>query len=474
MPAVTGRASHPVLFAALFWLVGCTQQDAQQDDEAAVQAASSGPGAGILLIEGARVFDGERDLGIVSMLIRDGRIEAIGPGVEPVAADARRVDYGGRYLIPGLVSNHAHVANTEGTEHGDRFYTRENVIRDLRRFQALGVTTVTALGLNGDAFHALRDEVNADPALGASLLGAGGGIGVAQGAPPAVNMGLEHDPVLRPATPDEAREAVRRQAEAGIDIVKLWVDDLGGEAPIMRPEIYRAAIAEAHARGLLVAAHIHDLGPAQDLVDAGIDVIAHGVRDRPVDTPLVAAMRERGTWYVPTVQIDEANYLYAEQPGLVEREPALRAALPQQVRAQFEDAGWRQRQLDGDGIAKARSAVQTNLANLRTLHEAGIRIGFGTDSGALPHRVIGFAEHRELELMTQAGFTPLQALGAATRDAAALLRLDDRGMLAPGKRADFVVLDADPLSDIRNTRRIEAVWQAGQQVSGAIGDVTLD
>ncbi|TDK22482.1 amidohydrolase family protein [Luteimonas aestuarii] len=474
MSAVSGRASHPLLFAALFWLVGCTQPSAQQGDEAAAQAASPEPDAGVVLIEGACVFDGERDLGIVSMLLRDGRIEAIGPDVESVPEDARRVDYSGRYLVPGLVSNHAHVANTEGTEHGDRFYTRGNVIRDLRRFQALGVTTVTALGLNGDVFHALRDEVNADPSLGASLLGAGGGIGVADGAPPATNMGLEHDPALRPATPDEAREAVRRQAEAGIDIVKLWVDDLGGEAPIMRPDIYRAAIEEAHALGLLVAAHIHDLGPAKDLVDAGIDVIAHGVRDRPVDAALVAAMRGRGTWYMPTVQIDEANYLYAEQPGLIEQEPALRAALPQAVRAQFEEAGWRAQQLAGDGIAKAKAAVQTNLANLRTLHEAGVRIGFGTDSGALPHRVIGFAEHRELELMTQAGFTPRQALTTATRDAATLLGLDDRGTLAPGKRADFVVLGADPLSDIRNTRRIEAVWQAGRQVSGAIGDVAVD
>ena len=115
-----------------------------------------------------------------------------------------------------------------------------------------------------------------------------------------------------------------------------------------------------------------------------------------------------------------------------------------------------------------------NLRNLATLREAGVAIGFGTDAGALPHRVAGFAEHRELELMLQAGYTPQQALTVATRDSAGLLQLDDRGLLQPGRRADFVVLSADPLADIRNTRRIEAVWQAGRQVAGPVGESAID
>jgi imidazolonepropionase-like amidohydrolase len=473
MIRIPGRPRPSILLALLASLSAGMATAADASSAVAAPATGAARG-GSVLVEGARVFDGERDLGVVSILLRDGRIEAIGNDVGGLPPATRRIDYRGRYVIPGLVSNHAHVANTEGTEHGDRFYTRDNVIRDLRRFQALGVTTVTALGLNGPPFHALRADTADDPSLGASLLGAGGGIGVPDGAPPAANMGLERDPAERPATPEAARAAVRRQADAGIDIVKLWVDDLDGEAPMMRTDVYRAAIDEAHARGLPVAAHIHDLAPARALVEAGVDVIAHGVRDRPVDDALVAAMRERGTWYVATVQIDEANYLYAEQPALVAREPALRAALPDAVRAQFEDAAWREAQLAGDGIAKARAAVAMNLENLRTLHQAGVRIGFGTDAGALPHRVIGFAEHRELELMTEAGLTPRQALAAATRDAAALLRLDDRGVLAPGRRADFVVLRGDPLADIRNTRRIDAVWQLGQQVAGAIEDPAED
>lgn len=456
--------------AALSLLVACSQPPSTT----AAPEPVAEPATSRVLIEGARIFDGERDLGIVPVLLRDGRVEAIGEAASDVPADVERIDYSGKFIIPGLVSNHSHLANTDGVEHGDRFYTRDNVVRDLRRFQAFGVTTVTSLGMNGAAFGEIRAEVDGDPALGASMLGAAGGIGVPGGAPPAANMGLQNDPVERPSTPEEAREAVRRQAALGVDIIKLWVDDLGGNAPQMSPDIYRAAIDEAHAQGLLVSAHIHDLAPAADLVASGLDVIGHGVRDRPVDADFIAAMKAHGTWYIPTLQIDEANYLYAEQPELIEREPALRAALTPSLRARFEDAGWRERQLAGDGIAKARRAVQTNLANLRTLHEAGVRIGFGTDSGALPHRVIGFAEHRELELMTQAGFTPQQALATATRDAAALLKLDDRGTLAPGRRADFVVLEADPLADILNTRKIHAVWQSGMRVAGPVAEYRIE
>lgn len=439
-------------------------------DTAPVDRANGTTPAGVaeptLVIEHARVFDGSRDLGEQTLVVRGDRIIHLGDAAPAdLPTDARRIDYAGRHLIPGLVSNHSHVANTDGTEHGDRFYTRDNVVRDLRRFQAYGVTTVTALGMNGRDFIAIRDEVRRDPALGAQLFGAGSGIGAPDGAPPAQIMGLANDPVLRPGNAEQARDAVRQQADQGVDLIKLWVDDLGGRFPMMSPEVYRAAITEAHARGLKVSAHLHDLAQAEDLVASGLDIIGHGVRDVAVSDALIAAMARAGTWYVPTVNIDEANYIYAEHPQWLD-DPFLRNALSPAVVAQWSDPAWRSKQLQGANIAAARKAVAVNLANLRTLHDAGIRIGFGTDSGAMPQRVIGFAEHRELELMTQAGFTPTQALSAATRDAAMLLGLDDRGTLAVGKRADFVVLDADPTADILNSRRIHAVWQAGTQVAG--------
>lgn len=420
-----------------------------------------------ILFENARVFDGQRDRGITPVLIDGARIVHIGTPLPAAATGARRVDYTGKTLLPALVSDHAHVGNTQGLEHGDRFYTRDNVVRDLRQFQRYGITTVTALGMNGADFFALRTEVNADPRLGAQLYGAGGGIGAPDGAPPADSMGLRHDPVARPRTAEQARAAVATQHADGVDLIKLWVDDLGGKRPMMTPEVYRAAIAEAHARGLTVAAHIHDLDQARDLVDARVDILAHGIRDRAVDPMLARKMRDQGTWYIPTVAIDEANYWYAEHPQALQQ-PFLRQALHRDVLARWSQPEWQRAQLAGSGIPAARAAVATNLDNVRRLHAAGVKLGFGTDAGAMPQRVIGVAEHRELQLLVQAGLSPAQALQVATSQAADLLGLADRGRIAAGKRADLLVLDADPLTDIANTQRIGAVWQAGQEVAGPI------
>lgn len=425
--------------------------------------------ADTVLIENARVFDGQRDLGITPVLIDKGRIAHVGTPLPAAATGARRVDYQGKTLLPGLVSDHIHVANTEGTEHGDRFYTQQNVVRDLRQFQRYGITTVTALGMNGHDFFAIREQVNADPALGAQLYGAGGGIGAVDGAPPAARMGLERDAVARPRNAEEARAAVASQHADGVDVIKLWVDNLGGSVPMMPPEIFRAAIDEAHARGLKVAAHIHDLEQARALVDAKVDIIAHGIRDRAIDPMLARRMREQGTWYIATLNIDEANYWYAENPQALQQ-PFLRKALPEAVQRRWSQPEWQRTQLAGDGIETSRKAVATNMENLRRLDAAGVKLGFGTDAGAMPQRVIGFAEHRELQLMVDAGLTPTRALQIATSQAAELMGLADRGRIATGKRADLLVLDADPLADIGNSQRIHAVWQAGEQVSGPIAD----
>ncbi|TPG57837.1 amidohydrolase family protein [Roseomonas nepalensis] len=421
----------------------------------------------LVALEGAEVFDGERRIGRATILVADDVIRAIGPAASvTVPAGARRVDLAGRVVVPGLISAHSHVGNSGGAETGGRFYTRENVLDQLRQFAAYGVTTVTALGLGPAAFFDIREEVRRGGTGGADLLGAGMGVGVPDGTPPAAPMNLNDSQVARPNTPEEAREAIRMMARRRVDIVKLWVDDLGGTVPMMRPEIIVAATEEAHAQGLRVAAHIHDLEQARIVVQSGVDVVAHGVRDMPVDAALIAAMRQRGTWYIPTIQINEANYLYADRPELLS-DPFFARALNAGLRAQFGDPEWRRKALEA--AASSRQEVAVNQRNLKALHAAGVRIGFGTDSGATANRIPGFAEHRELELMVEAGLTPEEAMRCATGGSAALLGLEDRGLLRPGRRADLLVLDADPLADIRNVHRVRAVWQRGREVSGAIG-----
>lgn len=415
-----------------------------------------------VVLDGARVFDGETLSGPATVVLEGAYIRAVGPrGSVPVPPGARVVDYTGKTILPGLIVAHAHVGHTRGLEMGPEFYTRELVAQQLDRYQAYGVVAVNSLGMNPPLFYTLRRELNGHTS-GADLYGAGPGLGAPQGAPPP-QMKIADDQVARPRTAEEARALVRDMAERGVDMIKLWVDSMGGKQPKLAPAVYRAAIDEAHRNGVKAAAHIHDLEDARALAEAGIDVIAHGVRDQRVDDAFIQTLKARGIWYIPTVQLDEANYIYAEHPAWMNA-PFFRAAVDPELQRHFEDPTWQRETLASPEAAKARQAVAINQENLRLLHEAGVKLGFGTDSGALPHRIPGFAEHRELELMVQAGLTPAQALRVATRNSAELLGLKDRGQIAPDMLADLVVLDADPTEDIRHTQRIHTVWRRGVEV----------
>ena len=415
----------------------------------------------ILVVEAGRLFDGQQVIEDARMVIAGARIREVGPRQRvTVPEGARIVDHRQRFVMPGLIAGHSHVGTVSGMEHGGRYYSRETVARDLAQFQRYGVVAVNALGMNRPLFHELRREFRGPAHGGADLYGAGPGIGVIGGAPPEARMGTLPDQVARPRNAEEARAAVRTMADAGVDVIKIWLDGLGGDAPKMPPEIYSAAIAEAHARNLPVAAHIRDLADAKAVVAAGADIIGHGVRDQPVDDGFIALLREHGAWYVATINIDEANYLYAEHPEWLD-DPFFRQALDPAVEARLRDAAWRKEALAGaDG---ARKAVAMNIANLRALHAAGVQIGLGTDSGGTALRIPGFAEHRELELSVQAGLTPAEALTAATSGNARMLRMEGRGTLTKGALADFLVLDEDPTKNIRATRSLREVWRSGRK-----------
>jgi imidazolonepropionase-like amidohydrolase len=385
-----------------------------------------------------------------------------------VPAGARIVDYGGKTIMPGIVSDHSHVGLVDGVDVGPANYTRPNIARQLRQYEAYGVTTVTALGLNGPLFESVRAEMHGGATPGADLFGVDRGIGVPDGAPPASMLPVGPDQLLRPTTGEEARAGIRSMASHHTDLVKLWLDDFGGTLPVkMKPEIYEAAIDESHKLGLRVAAHIHDLDDAKAMVAAGVDILAHGVRDKPVDAALLQAMKARSVWYVATLSLDEATFIFAEHPSWMD-EPFFQRSLSPALRARFADGAWREKTQKDPKSAAARASLAMNLRNLKSVFDAGIRVGFGTDSGATPLRIPGFAEHRELALMVQAGLTPMQALTIATADAAALLGLSDRGVLSPGRRADLVVLDADPSVAIDNSRAIRAVWHRGRPAGGPV------
>lgn len=420
-----------------------------------------------IVVEAGRLFDGRAVIDDARLVIADGRIVAVGPR-DRVAAPkgARIVDHRARFVLPGLIAGHSHVGTVSGTEHGGRYYSRETVARDLAQFQRYGVVAVNALGMNRPLFHQLRREYRGPAHGGADLYGAGPGIGVVGGAPPEARMFTLPDQVARPRNTVEARAAVRTMADAGVDVIKIWLDGLGSGAPKMPPEIYTAVIAEAHARNLPVAAHIRDLADARAVLTAGADIIGHGVRDQPVDDAFIAALRERNAWYMATINIDEANYLYAEHPEWLD-DPFFRQALNPALEARFRDAAWRKETLAGADAA--RKSVAMNIANLRALHAAGVQIGLGTDSGGTALRIPGFAEHRELELSVQAGLSPAEALTAATWGNAQMLRMKDRGVLRKGAVADFLVLEEDPTKDIRATRSLREVWRGGRKWDAPTG-----
>jgi imidazolonepropionase-like amidohydrolase len=431
------------------------------------QAPASGQ---TVVLRGARLVDGAggNPLDNATIVIRDGRIVAIGTaGSTTTPAGAEVIDYSGKTIIPGLISAHSHVGIFDGLKASGENYNRDFILRQLKQLEAYGVTTVMSLGLNGPLFYELRAELHAGRVPGADLFGADQGVGVVGGQPSAAVVPVADNQVSRPNSVEMARQSIREMAARKTDLVKIWLDDAGKSLPAkLKPEVYTAVIDEAHKNGLRVAAHIYDLDDAKAIVRAGVDIIAHGVRDKPVDAEFIDLMKARSVWYISTIVLDDTNFVFAEQPSWM-REPFFQRALHPAVRTLLDDPGYRERTLASPGTAKNRAAVATNKQNLKALHDAGVRVGFGSDSG-VGLRIPGVAEHRELALMVEAGLSPMQAITAATANAAALLKLDDRGVLAAGKLADLVVLDGDPTADIANTTRIHTVWHRGKKAAGPV------
>jgi imidazolonepropionase-like amidohydrolase len=411
-----------------------------------------------------RVIDGTggTPLEDATVVIQGNHILAIRPGTSAAPAGAHVLDLHGDTVIPGLINAHGHLALLADGQNSATSYTEENVLAELRQYESYGVTTMLSLGLNRDLLYALRDQQRQGKLDGATVFTADRGIGVPDAAPP---LPAAADQLYRPANPAEARLAVDDIAKRHGDIVKIWVDSLGGSKSTMSPEVYRAVIQEAHQHHLRVAAHVYYLADAKSLVNAGVDVLAHSVRDKPVDQELISAMKRRGVWYLPTFTVDESFYLYAEHPGFMQLE-FFKRAVPPGLLATWDSDAYSQKVDQDPKTAQHKADFTVDQQNLKALYDAGVRVGFGTDSGAMPTRIPGFSEHRELEDMVQAGLTPMQALVCATRSNAMLLGIEaTRGTLRPGKRADLIVLAANPLDDITNTRSIVTIFHDGRAIT---------
>ena len=394
-----------------------------------------------------------------------GLIESIAPTSSTTPQGVTIIDCSGKTLIPGLISAHSHLGVLEANATPSATaYNLPNVTAALNQFERYGVTTIVSLGLNRDLVYELRAQQRSGTLGGATILTAGRGIGVPGGAPPLM---VAKDQVDLPTTTDQARADVDTFAARHADIVKIWVDPLHNKAPEMQPSIYEAVIDQAHKDRLHVAAHEYALKDAQSLVDDGIDVLAHSVRDQAVDAAFISSMLRHHTWYIPTLELDEAFYLYAREPSIMQSE-FFKQAAGTQLLAKLTASDYAAKTLADKDTKQHQQDHALALQNFKTLYDAGVHVAFGTDSGAVPGRIPGFSERRELEDLVLSGLTPLEAITVATGSTGELLHTLDPtitvGLIAPGYSADLILLTADPLTDIHNTRHIAAIYHHGRPV----------
>jgi imidazolonepropionase-like amidohydrolase len=381
--------------------------------------------AQVTVFEGARLIDGTGGAPIenAAFVVDGGRFTQVGPAAQvKVPPGAARVNLAGKTVMPGIIDAHTHMPDT-----------REALVDALQRKAYYGVSVVMSLGQDRDLAFKVREERIPGAAR---LLTAGRGITAPEPGRTDIPYWITTDA--------EARKAVQELAAQKVDLVKIWVDDRNGKYKKLTPELYGAVIDEAHKRGLRVTVHVYYLEDAKGLLRAGIDAWAHGVRDKDLDD---------------------------ETMGLLKKRPSLVLVPNMPDRGVATDMSWLRDSVPADQLKKLQAAAtdrpdaqQTfgiQARNLAKMNGAGVKIALGTDGN------VAWSQHLEMEDMVASGMTPAQVIVASTRNGAELLALKDHGTIASGKSADFVVLDANPLENITNTRKIADVYIRGGRVDRA-------
>jgi imidazolonepropionase-like amidohydrolase len=393
--------------------------------------------AQVTVLTGATVIDGtgapaEKD---VTIVIENGRIGDMGPSAKiPTPAGATVVNLNGKFIVPGIINAHGHVgAKTEP---------------QLRQYALYGVTTATSMQTDPDEVVQVREAQKRGELRGARVS--------------TVKYRFAPDPEV--VTPQQARAKVDQTVAAGADYIKVWVDSGFGTRAKLTPEFCAAVLEQARKHGKLTFGHAYELADAKMLVERGLNVLAHNVRDREVDSEFISLLKQRDVTLIPTLIRDEFLFAYGEAPAWIDDPfflkfvPAERLAVLK-TKIRDEQAKHPQRHL-------IKAGFEMNKINLKKMSDGGVRIAFGTDSGGAADRffIQGYSEHREMELMVQSGLTPIQVIQSFSKGASEALGIDKEfGTLAKGKAADLLVLEKNPLDNIANMRSIRTIYLGGKK-----------
>ena len=438
----------------------------------------------VTLFEGARLItgDGSPPIENSAFIVENNQFTRVGRrGELQVPAGAARVDLSGKTVMPTLSDLHGHFGfqNIAAGTMSKETFTRENLVSHLERLAYAGVGAVVGVGdlvdrsdlrggrTNwGDVPLRVRNEIIPNAAL---FRTAGVGMGWpgsgAQGHPSRVDVSY---PV---STPAEARVAVQDYVRMQPEFIKIWVDNRGGKKQTLTPILYRAIADEAHKHNVPVAVHNVTLADAKELTRAGIEGWLHvPVRAGDVvDDELIALVKRRvatddrpNMWMTLSLISGWTNSQGGRRPAWLDD-----ALLRETYSARHIEEHWTNRltKMTPEDVARVRRNFESDGRNAMKLRAAGIRIVAGTDTGQSRY-LIGYFNHLDLESMVAIGMTPAEAIVAATRDSAQIAKVNS-GTVAAGKSADFIVLDANPLENIANTRKINQVYLRGQQVDRA-------
>ncbi len=405
--------------------------------------------------------NGGAPLAGAGMVVKDGRIAWVGKAGEMKApAGTQDIDLGGKFVMPGIINLHGHLGNVVGLVQDPKNFTPQNVQKQLDTYARYGVTAMLSMGSDQSSVFPIRDAQRAGRPKTTRIFTAGKGFTGVNGYPTTV-PGMKGVP-YEIGSPAEVQKAMDELAPKKPDFVKIWVDDHLGKEKKIPTEISVAIIQAAKKKGLRTAAHIFYYADARALAENGLYAAAHSVRDRDVDQALIDIMKKNGTWQLGTLAREYSTFAFSKKQPFLDDPFFKLGAEPEVINTLKSDAYLKKQQADKD-LPKYPTFLATAQKNLKKLYDAGVKVGFGTDSGP-PARFTGFFEHKEMELMKEVGFTPSQIITVFSKNSAEFLGAKDLGTLTAGKWADMVVLAKNPLQDITNTRAIDAVYIAGNKV----------